>query len=185
MDRASQLRRWVELLHQTLGLGQHGVVGQIDLVQQHQIGLRQLRPGLRRIVELPGQVTRIGHTNHAVDARVLAQQVVKVKSLHHRCRIGQAGGLDDDAVKAAGALQQVARHADQVTAQLAADAAIVQLVNLFFGANNERPINTQLAVFIHDHGIALALSAPQQAIEQGGLARAQKAGQHSYGNGCH
>ena len=49
VTRALQLGRRVELLHRAFCVGQYSGFGQIDLVEQHQIGLRKLRSRFGRI----------------------------------------------------------------------------------------------------------------------------------------
>ena len=185
MHRAPQLGRRVDLLHRSLGLGQHGRIGQVGLVEQHQVGLRELRTRFGHVAQLRRKLPCIGHADHAVQPRVLAQQVIEVEGLHHRCRVGQARSLDHDAVETTGTAHQIAGHTDQVAAQLAADAAVVQLVDLVLGPDDKRAVDAEFAVLVDDHRIALALGTAQQTVQQRGLARAKKPGQHGHRNESH
>ncbi len=108
--------------------------------------------------------------------------LVDEEGLRHRRRIGEAGGLHDDGVELALALHQAVDDAHQVAAHGAADAAVVHLEHFFVGADDEVVVDADLAEFVDDHGVFLAVVFRQDAVEQRGLAGAEIAGQHGDGN---
>ena len=112
-----------------------------------------------------------------------ADIVVHEECLGDRHRVGQSGCLDDDGVKPAGAAHQPFDDADQVAAHGAADAAIVHLVDFLVGFHDQVVVDADLAELVDDHGIALAVRFGEDAVEQGGLAGAEKAGEDGDRNG--
>jgi hypothetical protein len=113
----------------------------------------------------------------------LAHVVVHEEGLGDRHRIGKAGGLDDDGVEAAGAAHQAFHDADQIAAHGAADAAVVHLVDFLVGLDDQVVVDADLAEFVDDDGIALAVALGENAVEQRRLAGAEIAGEHGDGNG--
>ena len=130
------------------------------------------------------EVPRIHQRDDGIDHELVLQVIVQEEGLRHRAGVGHAGGLDQDVVEALAALQQLAQHADQVTAHRAADAAIAGLEDLLFGADDQLVVHAHLAELVLDHGDALAVVLRQDAVQQCGLAGAQEAGQHCDGNAC-
>ena len=129
---------------------------------------------------------RVDHGGHRIQPRPRLDVVVDEERLRHRPGIGEPGGLDDDGVEAArGAglsLHQPLKHADQVAAHRAADAAVVHLEDFFVRADDKLVVDADLAEFVDDDGVALAVVLREDAVEQGGLAGAEIAGQN--GDGC-
>ena len=113
----------------------------------------------------------LGHVvHHAADVRELAH----------------AGGLDQDAVGMVG-IDQLAQGLGEVAHQRAADAAGVQLGDLYAGILHEAAVDADLAVLVLQQHDLLALEgAVQQLLDQRGLARAQEAGNNvDLGHGSH
>src|SRR6202012_538004 len=72
--------------------------------------------------------------------------------------------------------------ADEIAAHGAADAAIVHLEHFLIGADDEVVVDADLAEFVDDHGVFLAVVFRQDTVQQRGLAGAEIAGQHGHGN---
>ncbi len=112
--------------------------------------------------------------------------LVDEEGLGHRPGIGQARGLDDNGVEGrlAGtlALHQAGDHADQVAAHRAADAAVVHLEHVLVGADHQVVVDADLAELVDDDGVAFAVILGQDPVQQGGLARAEIAGQDGDGD---
>src|ERR1700722_1220353 len=125
---------------------------------------------------------RIDHGDDAVESEFLAHSFIDEESLRHRSRIGEAGGLEYDAVEFIAAGDQISQDTDQIAANGAADAPIVHLEDLFLGIDHQFLIDADVAELILDHGDALAMAFGEDAVEQRRLARAQESGQYSYGN---
>ena len=121
---------------------------------------------------------RIGDRDDGVEPRLGAHVVVHEEGLRDRRRIGEAGGLDQNAVKTAGALHQAFDDADQVAAHGAADAAIVHLVDLFVALDDEVVVDADLAELVDDDGVFLAVVFREDAVQERRLAGAEIAGEH-------
>ena len=136
----------------------------------------------RRVLQAQRQVLGVDQRHDRVEPGLGAHVVVHEEGLRHRHRVGEAGGLDDDGVEAAGAAHQALDDADQVAAHRAADAAIVHLVDFLVGFHDQVVVDADLAELVDDHGVALAVVFGEDAVEQRGLAGAEIAGQHGHGN---
>src|SRR5690606_22226138 len=113
----------------------------------------------------------------------LGDVVVHEEGLADRAGVGHARGLDDHAVEAhvacGAAGGQIAQRADQIAAHGAADTAVAQLDDLFFAVLDQQVVvDVFFAEFVFDDGNALAVEFRQDAAQQGGLARSQKAREH-------
>src|SRR5690606_31919872 len=113
-----------------------------------------------------------------IDHELVAQVIIEEEGLRHRPWIGHAGGFDQGMVEAVATLEQLAQHTDQVAAHRAADAAIAGFEDLLFSADHQLVIHAHFPELVLDHGNALAMLVRKDAVEQRGLARAEKAGQH-------
>jgi len=109
-----------------------------------------------------------------------AHLVVHEEGLRHRRRVGEARGLDDDAVDSP-ALHQPADDADQVAAHGAADAAVVHLEHLLVRVDDEVVVDADLPELVHHHGVLLPVGLGKDAVEQRGLARPKVAGEDGDG----
>jgi hypothetical protein len=80
-------------------------------------------------------------------------------------------------------LRQVAQGHDQVAAHGAADAAVVHFHDLLAGVlHQDFVVDVFLAELVFDDGNAHAVLFLQDAVEQGGLAGAEEAGEDGGGN---
>ena len=163
---------------------------QIGLADEDLVGKAHLTARFLAVVELLGRVFGVHQGQDGVEQKGLGDLVVHEKSLRHRAGVGQAGGLDDDAVKAEQTLaalggQQLQSHA-QVFADGAANAAVAHLDDLLIGIRDQDVVvDVLFAKLVLDHGNLLAVGLGQHALEQGGFARAQKAGQDGGGDQGH
>ena len=179
---AMQLGIGVDGADPRLDFGQFGLGDEIGLVEHDDVGERDLVLGFRRVLEPVAQPFGVGHRHDRVEPRVLLHVLVDEEGLRHRRRIGQAGGLDDDGVELALALHQAVEDAHEIAAHGAADAAIVHLEHFFVGADDQVVVDADLAEFVDDDGVFLAVVFRQDAVEQRGLAGAEIARQHGHGN---
>src|SRR5579863_7982000 len=81
-------------------------------------------------------------------------------------------GLDDDGVELSLPSHQVVEDAHEVAAHGAADAAVVHLEHFLVGADDKVVVDADLAEFIDDDGVFLAVRFREDAVEQRGLAGA-------------
>ena len=125
-----------------------------------------------------------------VEQKGLGNLIVHEEGLRHRTWVGQARGFDHDAVKAeqtfaALGRQQLQGHA-QVFADGAADATVTHLDDLLIGVRDQNVVvDVLFTELVLDHGDLLTMGLGQHALEQGGFARAQKAGQDGGGDQGH
>ena len=180
------------------GLVQHHDIGKLDLLGQ-QVDQRAriafakaFAPVGQEIVagKVAQQIDRIDDRHHRVKPRHVGQAVAvlisEIKGGGHRQRLGNAGGFDQQIIKAA-FLRQLAHLIQQVAAQCAADAAIRHLDQLFLGPRKLRSLADQVGVDVHlghvvdDHRHPPPLAVVQDVVQKGGLARAQKAGKDGDG----
>ena len=138
--------------------------------------------------ELVHKAQGVHHRDHAVEAAYLGQGfVAKADGLRDGQGLADAGSLDKDVVEAV-RLDKVEYLLQKVGLQGTADAAVFQrheaVVFKFNGAalGNERGVDIYLADIIHDNGNLVAFLIGKHMIEQGGLARAEIAGQNRDGN---
>ncbi|MNV62199.1 hypothetical protein D3C71_1547360 [compost metagenome] len=152
-----------------VGLGQEDLVGKAHLAARFLAG-----------VELLVGVLGVDQRDDGVDQVRLGDFVVHEESLRHGTGVGHARGLDDDALELDQALAALGGQQLQGLAQVftdgAADAAIAHLHDLFLGLGLEDVgVDVFLTELVFNHGNLLAMGFSQHALEQRGLARAEKA----------
>jgi hypothetical protein len=99
--------------------------------------------------------------------------------LHHRRRIRQPGGLDDDAVEIRdlsdpAPREQVAQGLLQVGAHRAADATVGQQRDVLGRHGDQLMVDADLADFVDHHCCVAHVGVAHQAGQQRGLAAAQE-----------
>src|ERR1700730_11625106 len=158
------------------------VAHQVGLVEQDHVGEGHLLLRLVALLELAQEVLGIDHGHDGVEAGPSLDLVVGEEGLRHRTGIGEPRGLDQNAVELVLALHQAFADAYEVAAHGAANAAVVHLEDFLVGIDHEVVVDAELAEFVHDDGVFLAMLLAQDAVEQGGLAGAEIAGQHGHGH---
>jgi len=138
-------------------------------------------------VQLVIGVLGIDQGDDRVEQEFVGDLVIHEERLGHRAGVRETGGFDHHAleIQLAGALfrRQIAEHARQIAANRAADAAVAHLDNLFVRVLHEDlVVDVLFAELVFDHGDFHAVLFIQDALEQGGFAAAEKAGQDSDGN---
>ena len=157
---------------------ERGRIDQVDLVEQDDVGERDLLERDRTALQLLLDVTRIDQRHDRVKRVMLLEFLVDEERLRHGPRVGEPGGLDQHRIEAIAPLAQLAQDPDQVAAHRAADAAVAGFEDLLVGADDQLVIDADLAELVFDHGDALAMILRQDAIDQRGLAGAQKSREH-------
>ena len=178
--RAHQARGGVDRAQFLLDPRQLRGADQVGLVEQQHVGKADLVGGGRHFPQLGADMRGVDQRNDGIQLVVVAQVCVDEEGLRHRARIGKPRGLDQHVVEAIAALAQLAQHPDQVAAHGAADAAIGGLEDFLLGADHQLVVDRDFAEFVLDHGDALAVLLRQDAIEQRGLAGAEKPGEHRH-----
>mmetsp|Transcript_50778 Transcript_50778/g.163275 ORF Transcript_50778/g.163275 Transcript_50778/m.163275 type:complete len:439 (-) Transcript_50778:132-1448(-) len=207
--RADHLRRRVDLVQQPLDRAQLRIAQQVGLVHQQDVRkldllAEQMRDAaLVPVARLPAALRqrvhraqlledgrRVHHRDEVVQARDIAQAhaarlVREGEGLGDGERLRDARRLDKDVVEAALGRERGERG-EQVLAQRAADAAVGELDQLLLlaqhvAAPHELCVDVDGRHVVDDDGDADAGPVLQQVLEQGRLARAQEAGEHSHG----
>ena len=159
-----------------IGLGQHDAVGHRRLLD---------RFGMR--VERRLAVDAIDHRHHAVEPVALHQIRMRHGGVQHRRRIGEAGGFQQHAAEGAAPIVEIAQQrlqrVDQIAAHGAAQAARLQQHHVVADIFHQQVIERDVAEFVDDDGGLAQRLVLEQAVEQRGLAGAEKAGEHGEWNG--
>src|SRR5262249_17497765 len=155
---------------------------EVGLVEQDDVGEGDLLQHLAGVLEVPADVVRIDDGDDGVEAELVLHLLIDEERLRHWAGVGHAGRLDQDVVELVSAFHEVAEDADEVAADLAAQAAVVGLEQLLLGADDEVAIDADLAELVLDDGDALAVLGGDEVVERGGGAGADEAGQHGDGD---
>src|SRR5205807_1257181 len=109
------------------------------------------------------------------------------RGLQHGCGIGEPRRLQNDAAKDRAAVVEVAQQlferVDEVAAQGAAQATALQQYDAVADRFDQQMVEADFAEFVDDHRGFGERRVAEQAVEQGGLASAEEAGEHRQGNG--
>ncbi|MNI57189.1 hypothetical protein D3C73_1122350 [compost metagenome] len=112
--------------------------------------------------------------------------ITKGEGFRHRQRLGNAGGLDQQVIKAA-IPGQLANLFEQVFAKRATDAAVTHLDQFFFGTIqaditlNLTAVDVDFTHVVDDHRHPKVVAVTQNVVQQGAFSGTEKAGE--YGNG--
>jgi len=156
---------------------------EVGFVEDDDVGEGELLHGFVVGAEVLEDVFRVHDGDDGVEAEVGLHLVVGEKRLGDGARIGEAGGLDEDAIEGFLALHEAAEDADEIAAHGAADAAVVHLEELLVGLDDQLVVHADLAEFVFDHGEFLAVLLGQNAVEERGFAGAEEAGEDGDWNG--
>ena len=174
----------LEAVHQLVDVGGRHEVG---LADEDLVGEADLAARFLARVELAAGVLGVDQGQDRVEQVALGDLVVHEEGLRHRAGVGQAGGLDDDALEVefalAALLGQVGQRGAQVLADRAADAAVVHLDDLLAGVGDQDVVvDVLFAELVLDDGDLLAVGFGEHALEQRRLARAEEAGEDGGGD---
>ena len=161
-----------------------GCAGRLDVGfgQDDAVGNGDLAHGFLVAVECFHAIERIDGRYHARQAQRGGEGRMAEDGLQHRHRIGQAGGLDHDALERGNlprlhAVDQVGQRVDQFAAHRAAQAAIGKLDQPVHRLLDKQMVDADLAEFVDDDRGALHAWRLQEPVEERRLARAEKSGQ--------
>ena len=132
-------------------------------------------------------VDAIDHRHHAVEPVALHQIGMRHGGVQHRRRIGEAGGFQQHAAERAAPVVEIAQQrlqrVDQIAAHGAAQAARLQQHHVVADIFHQQVIERDVAEFVDDDGGLAQRLVLEQAVEQRGLAGAEKTGEDGEGNG--
>jgi hypothetical protein len=137
--------------------------------------------GLVAIVEVAREVDGIGDGDNGVEAVFLLDSGVEEEGLGDGGGVGEAGGFEEDVVVIFFLLVEFVQDAQEVAADGAADTAVAE--DLLLRADDDGVVDAGLAEFVFDDGDTLAGELDEEVVEEGGLARAEEAGEDGHGRG--
>jgi len=150
-------------------LRQAALIDKIDLVDENDVGKRELLLGFRGPIDLFAKMFGVGDGDDGVKLGLAADVIVDKeclpRSLHH------------DAVERAATPHQPCDDTNKIAANRAANTPIVHFEDFLVGVDDEIVVDTDLAEFIDDHGKPLAVCLGENAVQQCGFPRAEIAGQ--------
>ena len=177
-----QFRIRIDAADARLDFQQVRLADEIGLVEQDHIREGDLIFRFRRVLQTVLQPFRVGHRHHRVELGLLAHRLVHEEGLRHRRRIGEPVVSTMMASNLPLRRNETFDDADQVAAHGAADAAVIHLEDFLVGVDHEVVVDADLAEFIDDHGVFLAVRLGQDAVEQRRLPGSQITGQDRDGN---
>ena len=155
---------------------------QVGLVEDDAVGESDLRLGLGCIVQMEGDVLGVDQGDDAVEAEAALDFLIAEEGLSDRAGIGQAGRFHQHIVELIPALHELAEDSDEIAAHSAAKATIVHLEDLLVGLDDQFVVDTDLTELVLDDRNPLPVVGCQDAVQQGGLAGAEKAREDSHRN---
>ncbi len=134
------------------------------------------RLGTADAVELVDHVDGV----HDRDHRVEAQDVGDARQgIDHGTGVGEAAGLHDDAVQVPRGAVQARDRVEQLALARAAHAAVGDLDDVVAGVTEQLTVQADLARLVDDDADALGAGPRRdETVDQRGLARAEKTGDH-------
>ena len=135
----------------------------------------------------PAATARIDDGDDAVDGD-LGLDLGPVEGADQRLRQSEAGGLDDDVVRALLALEQLLHGGDELVGDGAADAAVGELDHVLLAAGfvaaagEDFVVDAEIAELVDDERDALAPGVRKEVPDQRGLAGAEEAGDDGDGD---
>ncbi len=161
--------------------------GEVGLADHQPVGGRGLLQRFPVPVEILRATAAIDDRDHAAQHKARGDEGIVLQRLQKRHRIGKAGRLDDDAPERRDLAgiepeRQPRQGDDQIAEQGAAEAAIGEQNGLVFRRLDQQMIEADLAEFVDDDQRALHVRRAEDAVEQRGLAAAEKTRQEVDGD---
>jgi len=137
------------------------------------------------MVELMNCIGGIHRRHDRIEPQEMRDQRIVQQQLHDRGRIRQTRGLDENTAKwrylaTVASHQERAQRLLEVAADCAANTTAREYGYLAIDALDEEMVETHFAIFVDDDGAVPHGVVAQHAIEQRGLAAAEKAGDQRY-----
>jgi len=161
------------------------VADQIGLGDQQPIRKRHLLHRFILMVELMNCIGGIHRRHDGIEPQEMRDQWIVQQELHDRGRICQTRGLDENTAKwrhlaTIASHQECAQRLLEVAADCAANTTAREYRHLAIDALDEEMVETDFAIFVDDDGAVPHGVVAQHAIEQRGLAAAEKASDQRY-----
>ena len=116
------------------------------------------------------------------DAELVTEHGVGLERSDNGCRLGQAGGFDDDALEmgnlpARPLVEQIEQRLFEFAAYLAAQAAGTEQDGIRRDGRDELLVDADFAEFVNQHGAVAVMFGAEDFLQQRGFAGAEKAGE--------
>ena len=164
-----------------LHLAQARLIHEVGLVEHQDVAVHHLGTGDRALHRGGAEVLGIDQGDDRIEPQPVAQ-VAGHEGQRHRQGVSQSGGFHHDQINRLRTVQHPVHSLQQFPVDRAADAAVAELHHLITGGHHELVVNAHLTELVDQHGAAQALLVAEDVIEQGGLARAQEAGENGHGH---
>jgi len=157
---------------------------EVDLVQHDPVGNDELVDGLALdavgpyLVEVPIDVLCVDQRHDGIHCDSI-RDLIDEERLSNGNRVGEPAGFHEDVVRWVRPVEQLVECRRQIVAhrQCAADAPVRHFDDLLVGGNDQVAIDGGLPEFVLDHGDTFAVIRGEDVVDQGGLARAEEAGE--------
>ena len=158
-----------------------GTVGDIGLADDDGVGDRRLLHQFLVARQMVGAVHAVGKRDHRLQLVERGDVAVGEQDLDHRHRVGEAGHLDQHKIEievgSRVALDvKVEQAGGDFLVHMAAQAAAVDHAHAVARRLDQHVVDADFAEFVDDHRGAREGVRLEQAIDQRGLAAAEKAG---------
>ena len=157
-----------------------GLVHQIGFVEKNQIGEGDLLDGFA--FPVVRNVERVHHGDNAIEGEGVLHFIIHEEGLNDGPGIGQSRGFDEDVIEAVPAAGKASEDADEIAADGAAEATVVHREDFLIRLNHQFVVDGDFAEFILHYGNPKTMRGGKDAVEQGGLARAEVAGENGHGD---
>jgi len=161
--------------------GELGVIDEVDFIDENEVGHDDLFAGDFLILHLDENLLGIDDGDDGVEADEFLEGGDIGEGLGDGAGVGDAGGLDEKVVEAA-ALEESLDAFDEVFADGAADAAVVQFEEFVALIFDELPVDPDFADFVDDDGKFIVVLLFENVIEEGGFTSAEEAGEDGDGD---
>jgi hypothetical protein len=139
-------------------------VDEIDIVDENDVGERELLLSFRRPVDLFAEMPGVRDGDDGVELRLAADVLIDKERLRLGRGICEPGRLDDNAVEGLATPHQACDNTNKVASHRAADTTVVHLENLFVRVDDEIVVDTDLSELVHDHGEPPAVRLGENAV---------------------
>ncbi len=152
---------------------------EVGLVEDHEIGkgdLAHLEGVEFGVVAVGENGFGVDETGDAVETEKLGKFAVE-EGHHDPGGIGDTAGFEDDVVHGLIACEHLLERKNEIVADLAADAAVGEMDGVFLDGVDEVSIDVDRTKIVDQDTDAEAVIAVEDAVEQRGLATAEKTGE--------
>jgi hypothetical protein len=150
----------------------------VAFVEKDDVCKSDLLGGFIVFVDMLQNVLRVHEGHHAIDEEFFFHLLVHEERLHDWTWVSEASRLNEDVVKFILPLHEIAKDANQITANSAADAPVVHFKKFLVGIDDQLVVNAHLTEFILDDGNFESVLLGENAVEKRGFSGSEEAGEN-------